>query len=410
MLAGRGAIRVFGDVMRILFFNSLFPQPSQTFVIDQIRHAVALGLEVTVFARRYNAALAAEHAPDLMPLVLHDRPRDAATIRRISRGFARQPGKLQRFLSARRALALHASDLACTLQLEPPPDVIVANFGQNGIVAARLKQAFFPDARLAVIFHGWDVSAYVAANGWEGYRRAAPAIDVAIAVNRPWAERLAANTPIRDVVVHHLGVDLQKIQQPPPRILGRAGFGIVFVGRMVEKKGLIYLIEAAARLTARGHELGIDVVGDGPEESGLRAAAASAGVGDSIVFHGRQPNEVVLRLMAGADCLVLPSVTAADGDQEGIPVTLMEAMATGLPVVSTFHSGIPELIADDDTGLLVPERDAGALAGAIERLITEPGLGQRLANRARAFVAAEFNAAIQNQAMFDLILGRTSDR
>ena len=112
--------------------------------------------------------------------------------------------------------------------------------------------------------------------------------------------------------------------------------------------------------------------------------------------------------MAEADCLALPSVTAADGDQEGIPVTLMEAMATGRPVVSTYHSGIPELIADDDTGLLVPERDAEALAAAIERLMTEPALGPRLAARAREFVAAEFNAAIQNRALFDLILGRSA--
>jgi colanic acid/amylovoran biosynthesis glycosyltransferase len=109
--------------------------------------------------------------------------------------------------------------------------------------------------------------------------------------------------------------------------------------------------------------------------------------------------------MRDCDCLALPSVTAADGDQEGIPVTLMEAMACGLPVVSTYHSGIPELVTDGETGLLVPERDVAALAGAIERLMTEEGLARRLADRARRFVAAEFNADIQNPALFDLILG-----
>ena len=283
--------------------------------------------------------------------------------------------------------------------------MIVANFGQNGIVAARIKEAFFPAARLAVIFHGWDVSAYVAANGWEAYRRAAPAIDIAIAVNRPWAERLRANTPIREVVVHHLGVDLDKVRRLPPRTDAGQGFGIVFVGRMVEKKGLAYLIAAVAMLRERGHAARLDVVGDGPEEAALKAAAVRAGVADAIVFHGRQPNEAVLRLMAGADCLALPSVTAADGDQEGIPVTLMEAMATGLPVVSTVHSGIPELVSDGETGLLVPERDVPALAAALERLMNEPGLGPRHAARAQAFVAAEFNAETQNRRLFELILG-----
>jgi colanic acid/amylovoran biosynthesis glycosyltransferase len=392
--------------MRVLFFNSHFPQPSQTFVVDQIRHAERLGLDVTVYAKRYSAKLAAEHAPDLARLVRHDRPRDAATLGRLGAGLARAPGRLGQYLGARRRLALHASDLACALQLDAPPDVIVANFGQNGVVAARIKEAFFPSARLAVIFHGWDVSAYVAAHGWDAYRRAAMAIDIAIAVNRPWAERLRANTPIRDVVVHHLGVDLAKVRPPPPRAEARQGFGIVFVGRMVEKKGLAYLIAAMALLRDRGHAVTVAVVGDGPEEAALKQAAVAAGVGDAIVFHGRQPNEAVLGLMAEADCLVLPSVTAADGDQEGIPVTLMEAMATGLPVVSTWHSGIPELVSDGETGLLVPERDAVALAGAIERLIAEPGLGPRLAAQARDFVAAEFNAEIQNQRLFELILGR----
>ncbi len=105
---------------------------------------------------------------------------------------------------------------------------------------------------------------------------------------------------------------------------------------------------------------------------------------------------------------MLPSVTAADGDQEGIPVTLMEAMAAGLPVVSTYHSGIPELVTDNETGLLVPERDAAALADAIERLMIEPGLGERLAENARRFVAVNFNASVQNKVLFDLILPAAS--
>jgi colanic acid/amylovoran biosynthesis glycosyltransferase len=305
----------------------------------------------------------------------------------------------------RRGLGLHASDLVCALQIDRAPDVIVANFGQNGIVAARIKQAFFPEARLAVIFHGYDLSAYVAAHGWEGYRRAAPAIDIAIAVNRPWASLLAANVPLRAIAIHHLGVDLARI--PARDRTGRGGrFAVLFVGRMVEKKGLRVLLAAIAALRAQGRDLEVQAIGDGPEEIALRAEASAAGLDGSVTFHGSQPHDVVLRMMNRCDCLALPSVTAANGDQEGIPVTLMEAMAAGLPVVSTYHSGIPELVTDGETGLLVPERDADALAGAIGRVMTEIGLADRLAANARRFVAAEFNAAIQNRRLFDLILGR----
>jgi len=391
--------------MHLLFINSSFPQPSQTFVLDQIRHAMRLGLGVTIACKRLNPTLLTEQAPDLAELVIHDRPRHRAMIKRLARGLLSHPERLVAFLRKRRALVLHASDLVCALQVDSTPHVIVANFGQNGIVAARMKRAFFPEARLAVIFHGYDLSAYVAANGWDGYRRAAAAIDIAIAVNRPWASLLTANVPLERIDVHHLGVDLARV--PERSAPGRRGrFSILFVGRMVEKKGFRILLAAVATLRARGRDLEVQAIGDGPEENALRAETSTAGLDDIVTFHGSQPHAVVLEWMSRCDCLALPSVTAANGDQEGIPVTLMEAMAAGLPVVSTYHSGIPELVADDETGLLVPERDAAALAGAIDRLMTEEGLADRLAAGARRFVAAEFNADIQNRKLFDLILGR----
>ncbi len=389
--------------MRLLFINSIFPQPSQTFVLDQIRYARHLGLSVTILCKRYNRDLLEEQAPGLDARVVHDQPRNRAMWGRTLRGLGRHPGRLGAFVRRRGALGLHASDLACALQLDGEPDVIVANFGQNGIVAARIKQAFFPTARLAVIFHGYDLSAYVAAEGWEGYRRAAPAIDIAIAVNQTWGRLLAENTAIRRIVVHHLGVELDRIPFRPVR--PRSGrFAILFVGRMVEKKGLGVLIAAAATLKARGHAFDIKAIGDGPELAALQAQASAAGLAGDVAFLGSQPHDVVLDAMSTSDCLVLPSVTAANGDQEGIPVTLMEAMAAGLPVVATYHSGIPELVTDGETGLLVKERDPAALADSLERLMRDPDLAGRLSAEARRFVAAEFNAEIQNRRLFDLIL------
>ena len=388
--------------MHILFINGTFPQPSQTFVLDQIRFAKDLGHSVTIFSKRFNRALAEKDAADLVQSVIHDRPRRGAAMARLARGAMLRRGRLGRFFARRGEPRRHLSDLICALQVAGEPDVIVANFGQNGIAAARIKQTFFPNARLAVIFHGYDLSAYVATHGWEGYRRAASAIDIAIAVNRTWERLLRVNTPIRDIAVHHLGVDLGRI---PRRQGGRAGrFSILFVGRMVEKKGLRILVAAASLLKARGRDFDIQAIGDGPEEAELRTAVADAGLAGVVTFHGSEPHDFVLALMTVSDCLVLPSLTAADGDQEGIPVTLMEAMAAGLPVVSTYHSGIPELVTDNETGLLVPERDAAALADAIERLMLDPGLGERLAANGRRFVDTDFNASIQNQALFDLIL------
>lgn len=390
--------------MHILFVNGTFPQPSQTFVVDQMRFARRAGHRITIFSKRYNRTLAEDQTNDLADLVIHDRPRDRATLSRLASGLSRRPEQVARYYSRRRVDRLHLSDLVCALQVDGEPDAILANFGQNGIVAARIKQAFFPRARLAVIFHGYDVSAYVAANGWEGYRRAAPAIDLAIAVNRKWAELLSANTPLRNVVVHHLGVDLERVGKRSGPVADRR-FTILFVGRMVEKKGLAVLIAALTQLRAMGRDIELRVMGDGPKEADYRAATAAAGLTDIVTFMGSRPHADVLDEMGRCDCLALPSLTGPDGDQEGIPVTLMEAMAAGLPVVSTYHSGIPELVSNEETGLLVPERDATALAAALTRLIDDPTLARRLAANARRHVAANFNADTQNQALLELVLG-----
>lgn len=394
--------------MHILFVNNRFPQPSQTFVLDQIRHARAAGHAVAIYAKRFDPDQARHRAADLHDVAFHDRPRNPATLVRLLRGLVSHPGRLLGYLRQRRALGLHLSDLVCALQVRDPPETMIANFGPNGVVAARVKQAFFPAARLAVIFHGFDLSAHVVAHGWEGYRRAAPAIDLAVTVNEAWARLLRENTTIGRVVVHHLGVDLDRI--PPWRGHGPGPFTILFVGRIVEKKGLRVLIEALKMLKDRGESPILHAVGDGPERAGIESLVAASGLDDRVILHGSKPHDVVLDLMSRCDCLALPSLTAADGDQEGIPVTLMEAMACGLPVVSTHHSGIPELVKDGETGLLVPERDAGALAGALERLMAEEPLRRRLAAEARRFVEVEFNARVQNPALLALLIGAPQDR
>jgi colanic acid/amylovoran biosynthesis glycosyltransferase len=122
-----------------------------------------------------------------------------------------------------------------------------------------------------------------------------------------------------------------------------------------------------------------------------------------VAFHGARDHRFVLGLMSESDCLVAPSVTASDGDQEGIPVVLMEAMGCGLPVVATKHSGIPELVVDGESGLLVEERNAEELANRIERLMLDPDLARALGAAGRRRVAEYFDAEQQNRALFAMI-------
>jgi glycosyltransferase involved in cell wall biosynthesis len=195
----------------------------------------------------------------------------------------------------------------------------------------------------------------------------------------------------RGVEVLHTGVDTDHFRpgERPPREDDR--FALICIGTMHEVKGQAYLLEACARLARDGVQLVCRLVGDGPDEPMLRRLAASLGIAHLVVFEGRRTRDEVAELLARSDVLVAPSVAASDGKREGIPVVLMEAMSSGVPVVASDLSGIPELVRDGQTGLLAPPRDPAALADALGRLHADPALRARLATAGRTTVQREFD-------------------
>jgi glycosyltransferase involved in cell wall biosynthesis len=176
---------------------------------------------------------------------------------------------------------------------------------------------------------------------------------------------------------------------------GRDRHSILTVGRLDPIKGFGTLVEALALLKSRGVDFRCRLLGSGPLDASLKAQAAALGVADRIEFTGAQPQDVVRGWMGEAGLFVLPSEVAADGNRDGIPVALMEAMATGCPVVSTRVSGIPELIENDRDGLLVDPNQAQALADAMQRLLQDDELRDRVTRGARARIEQEFDAQIE---------------
>lgn len=190
--------------------------------------------------------------------------------------------------------------------------------------------------------------------------------------------------------VVHCGLDLSQFaldaeRVPPARPL------VLSVGRLVEKKGFRYLIEACHRLRARGYDFECAIVGGGPEEAALRALIDQFGLADRVQLTGALPQERVRELLRQATIFALPCVVGRDRDQDGIPVVLMEAMALKVPVISTRLSGIPELIRDGQNGLLVPPSDSAALADALARVLDHPTFAGTLAQAGRATIEREFN-------------------
>jgi glycosyltransferase involved in cell wall biosynthesis len=179
---------------------------------------------------------------------------------------------------------------------------------------------------------------------------------------------------------------------------------VLSIGRLVEKKGFPYLIEAARILAAGGRPFTVRIVGGGAQRDALEVAIQRARLKGTVELCGAMPQEKLLALYREAAAFVLPCVVTDNGDRDGIPNVLVEAMRMGVPVVSTAISGIPELVLHDRTGLLVPPHDAQALADAIAALLDDPERACRLAAQAARHVADAFDLHRNAQSLRHLLL------
>jgi glycosyltransferase involved in cell wall biosynthesis len=166
---------------------------------------------------------------------------------------------------------------------------------------------------------------------------------------------------------------------------------LLFVGRLIERKGPEYAIRALAELRRQGREARLTLVGEGADRSKLETLVEALGLSGFVQFAGALPHAAVAERYRSASVLLMPAVTDWKGEQEGFGMVLVEAMASGLPVVATRSGGIPDVVTDGATGLLVPERDATALAAATARLLDDPSLAVRLARAAHAALEARFS-------------------
>ena len=193
------------------------------------------------------------------------------------------------------------------------------------------------------------------------------------------------------VHVVHTGVDTALFRPRPVRGVRNDPLTVVCVGTLHEVKGQAGLLEACRLLAAEGVDFRCRLIGDGPDRDALARQIAEAGLAERVALVGPLTRGEVAGELIGADVLVAPSVPTRRGKREGIPVVLMEAMASGVPVVASRLSGIPELVEDGVCGLLVPPGDASALAAALRRLAADPALRQSLGDAGRARILSDFD-------------------
>ena len=192
-----------------------------------------------------------------------------------------------------------------------------------------------------------------------------------------------------DIEIVHYGLETDKFE-PPPELTDNGIPHILSVGSLVEKKGHEYLIDACALAAEKGYEFQCSIVGVGPLQESLQARISHYRLQDKVHLLGGKRQEEVLALYCQSSIFALACVVAQDGDRDGMPNVLIEAMAMQLPVVTTPVTGIPELVWDGENGLLVPEREETALAQALERLIQDEPLRRELGRRGRETVLNGF--------------------
>jgi glycosyltransferase involved in cell wall biosynthesis len=295
------------------------------------------------------------------------------------------------------------------------PSLIHAHFGFDGVEA-------WPIARrlglpLLVTLHGSDITTRMdwfaqgrAGRRWQGYparlarlAREETVTFIAISDNIRHAA-IAAGLPESRIVVRPIGIDRSRFAPGSVPVAQRRPM-VLFLGRLVEKKGCTYLLEAFERVRARLPQAELIIGGDGPERTKLAAQAASVG---GARFVGAFTRDVARTLLAEARVFCLPSVTAESGDAEGLPLVVLEAQASGVPVVTSARGGATEGIRDGVTGYAFGERDVAALTERLMALLTDDALAARFSAAAPPFIGENhdlYRQTAQLEALYDRVAG-----
>jgi len=269
---------------------------------------------------------------------------------------------------------------------ERSPSLIHAHFFNDGLDALRLGQRL--KLPLVTTVHGHDITKHEnAAGGNLVTAKFFERVDRVIAVSRFIARQaLDRGCPEHKLVQHYIGIDLEKFSQPKQESRQPS---LLFVGRLVEKKGCTYILQAMQKLKQKFPELCLTVVGEGILRPSLEQEAASRGL--RVDFVGSETAAGIRQRLASSWLFVAPSITAEDGDAEGLGMVFLEAQAMQTPVVSFRSGGLVEAVEEDVTALLCREKDVDGLTDNIERLLENSTLRQNMGSAGRRRVETRFD-------------------
>ncbi|MGD1857244.1 MAG: glycosyltransferase [Leptolyngbyaceae cyanobacterium] len=415
--------------MRIAFLVKNFPILSETFILNQVTGLLDRGHEVDIYTQ--NLCDWNQVHPDVNHYRLWERTYTMATVPKnylwrmlwglwlAAIHFPKAPRLIARslniFVYGQQALNLWLLYTATSLLQHPKQpntyDIIHCQFGTQSYQGMAFKRLLSPTPKLLVMFRGFDISYYVQQNGPTVYKRPFAHTDYCLANCNFFRKRvIELGWPADKIDVHFSGLDVSKFGLRLRQLIPGDSIHMATTGRLVEKKGIEYAIRAVAQVAQQYPNLTYSIIGDGPLRDRLKALIHELKAESYIHLLGWKNEAEIIQILDQCHLFMAPSVTAKDGNQDAPINVLKEAMAMGLPVISTRHGGIPELVDDGVSGYLVPERDVDALVEKLNSLLAHPEHWGAMGQAGRSFVERYYDLHYLNDLLvrrYEALLGNS---
>ena len=391
--------------MKIAYILNDFPSITQTFVLSQINGVIEKGHEVDIYAlnkidlKIIHEEVHRNNLPDHVTYLPNEFGNRVDKLKKIPHSIVkystwRRPIlflKLFNKYKYKPALKLYFNALPFFNTGKKKYDIIHCQFATVAPMALQLIQIGLLQGKLITSIRGHDITQdkEIANND---YANLFKYTDAFLPVSSSLKELLlTAGCNERKISILHSGIDCHKFQFKERKLIPGATIKLFSTARLIEMKGLKYAIEAVNILVKKGAKLSYEIIGEGELRNELQAQIAALGIDNHVKLLGWKNHAKVKQKLDSAHIFLAPSVVASNGEKEGIPNALKEAMAQGLPVVATMHSGIPELVDNNISGLLVPEKDSQALADEIEHLCNHPEIWPEMGKAARKKIEEDFD-------------------
>lgn len=285
-----------------------------------------------------------------------------------------------------------------------------AHFGTEGVRYSKLKKKL--NIPMITTFYGMDVSVFPKMPYWKKrYIKLFQEGDLFLTEGSNMKKELIKlGCPENKIIVQHLGIDLNKFKFTTRELPEDGNVVVLIAGSFREKKGIPYAIQAFAKVKENHQNIQLRILGDGPMRGEIESLMAELNISNSVTLLGYQPHDIFLKEATNAHVFMLSSITAQDGDTEGgAPVAILEAQATGLPVISSYHADIPEVVIDGKSALLAHEKDVEMLAKHLRYLVEHPEVWDSMGRAGREHVEQEYELNVQVErleAIYDILVNK----